>query len=66
MYYSSVGKEIGIRQGDKVLAVHSDAMHPYDLGGACPRFMIDDEDETRLETAYSENYARSAIVKKEI
>jgi FAD/FMN-containing dehydrogenase len=41
-----------------------DAVHPYDLGGAYPNFMMDDEGEGRIKATFGENYARLAEVKK--
>jgi FAD/FMN-containing dehydrogenase len=41
-----------------------DAVHPYDLGGAYPNFMMDDEGDARLKASYGENYARLAALKK--
>jgi FAD/FMN-containing dehydrogenase len=41
-----------------------DAVHPFDLGGAYPNFMMDDESDGRLKATYGENYARLAAVKK--
>lgn len=41
-----------------------DTVHPYDLGGAYPNFMMDDEGDGRLKATYGENYARLAAVKK--
>ena len=41
-----------------------DAVHPFDLGGAYPNFMMDDEGDARLRATYGENYARLAEVKK--
>src|SRR5215475_6158855 len=41
-----------------------EAVHPFDLNGAYPNFMMDDEGEARLKAAYGENYARLAAVKK--
>jgi FAD/FMN-containing dehydrogenase len=41
-----------------------DAVHPFDLGGAYPNFMMDDEGDTRLRATYGENYGRLAAVKK--
>jgi FAD/FMN-containing dehydrogenase len=41
-----------------------DAVHPFDLGGAYPNFMMDDEGEARLKAAYGENFERLAAVKK--
>ncbi len=40
------------------------AIHPFDLGGAYPNFMMDDEGEARLKAAYGDNYVRLAAVKK--
>jgi FAD/FMN-containing dehydrogenase len=41
-----------------------DAVHPYNLGGAYPNFMMDDEGEARLKATFGDNYARLAAVKK--
>jgi FAD/FMN-containing dehydrogenase len=41
-----------------------DAVHPFDLGGAYPNFMMDDEGDARLKETYGDNYARLAAVKK--
>ena len=41
-----------------------DAVHPFNLGGAYPNFMMDDEGDARLKATYGENYARLAAVKK--
>jgi hypothetical protein len=40
-----------------------DAVHPFDLGGAYPNFMMDDEGDARLKATYGGNYARLAAVK---
>lgn len=40
------------------------AVHPFDLDGAYPNFMMDDEGEARLKATYGDNYARLAVVKK--
>jgi FAD/FMN-containing dehydrogenase len=40
-----------------------DAVHPFDLGGAYPNFVMDDEGEARLKATYGDNYARLAAVK---
>jgi hypothetical protein len=40
-----------------------EAVHPFDLGGAYPNFMIDGGD-ARLKATYGDNYARLATVKK--
>jgi FAD binding domain/Berberine and berberine like len=41
-----------------------EAVHPFDLGGAYPNFMMDDEGEARLKATYGDNYVRLAAVKK--
>jgi hypothetical protein len=41
-----------------------EAMHPFDLGGAYPNFMMDDEGDARLKATYGDNYARSAALKQ--
>jgi hypothetical protein len=41
-----------------------DAVHPFDLAGAYPNFMMDDEGDARLKAAFGANYARLAAVKK--
>jgi hypothetical protein len=41
-----------------------DAVHPFDLAGAYPNFMMDDEGDARLKATYGDNYARLASVKK--
>jgi FAD/FMN-containing dehydrogenase len=41
-----------------------DAVHPFDLGGAYPNFMMDDEGDTRLKATYGDNYARLVAAKK--
>ena len=41
-----------------------EAVHPFDLGGAYPNFMMDDEGDARIKATYGDNYARLAIVKK--
>jgi len=40
-----------------------EAVHPFDLGGAYPNFMMDDEGDARLKATYGGNYARLAAVK---
>jgi FAD/FMN-containing dehydrogenase len=40
-----------------------EAVHPFDLGGAYPNFMMDDEGDSRLRASYGENYERLAAVK---
>jgi FAD/FMN-containing dehydrogenase len=41
-----------------------EAVHPYDLGGAYPNFMMDDEGDARIRATFGDNYARLAAVKK--
>ncbi|MGK7871518.1 FAD-binding oxidoreductase [Falsiroseomonas sp. E2-1-a20] len=41
-----------------------DAVHPFDLGGAYPNFMMDDEGDARLKASFGGNYPRLAAVKK--
>ena len=40
------------------------AVHPYNLPGAYPNFMMDDEGEARVKAAYGPNYDRLAAAKK--
>ena len=40
-----------------------EAVHPFDLGGAYPNFMMDDEGDARLKATYGDNYGRLAAVK---
>jgi FAD/FMN-containing dehydrogenase len=40
------------------------AIHPHNLAGAYPNFMMDDEAEGRLQATYGGNYARLADLKK--
>ena len=39
------------------------AVHPFDLAGAYPNFMMDDEGEGRLRATYGDNYPRLAALK---
>jgi len=41
-----------------------EAVHPFDLGGAYPNFMMDDEGAARLKATYGDNYQRLAAVKQ--
>jgi FAD/FMN-containing dehydrogenase len=41
-----------------------EAVHPYDLGGAYPNFMMDDEGDARLKATYGDNYERLGGVKR--
>jgi FAD/FMN-containing dehydrogenase len=40
------------------------AVHPFDLAGAYPNFMMDDEGEARVKASYGDNYPRLAALKK--
>jgi FAD/FMN-containing dehydrogenase len=40
------------------------AVHPFDLAGAYPNFMMDDEGEARVKAAFGQNYERLASLKK--
>jgi hypothetical protein len=40
------------------------AVHPFNQGGGYVNFMMDDEQEGRIEAAYGGNYARLAAVKE--
>jgi FAD/FMN-containing dehydrogenase len=39
------------------------AIHPYDLDGAYPNFMMDDEADGRLRATYGDNYPKLAAIK---
>lgn len=41
-----------------------EAVHPYDLDGAYPNFMMDDEGDARIKETFGENYGRLQAVKK--
>ena len=41
-----------------------EAVHPFDLAGAYPNFMMDDEGEARLKSTYGDNYKRLGELKK--
>jgi FAD/FMN-containing dehydrogenase len=41
-----------------------EAVHPFDLAGAYPNFMMDDEGEARVRAAFGDNYERLAVLKK--
>ena len=41
-----------------------EAVHPFNLAGAYPNFMMDDEGEARVRAAYGDNYERLAALKK--
>ena len=38
-------------------------MHPFDLSGAYPNFMMDDEGDARLKSTLGGNYRRLAALK---
>ena len=38
-------------------------MHPFDLAGAYPNFMMDDEGDGRIRASYGDNYPRLAAIK---
>ena len=40
-----------------------DAVHPFDLGGGYPNFMMGDEADDRVQATYGPNYARLAAIK---
>jgi hypothetical protein len=40
------------------------AVHPFNLPGAYPNFMMDDEGEARVKAGYGQNYDRLASLKK--
>jgi FAD/FMN-containing dehydrogenase len=40
-----------------------EAVHPYNLGGGYPNFMMDDEAESRLRATYGDNYERLSRLK---
>jgi FAD/FMN-containing dehydrogenase len=39
------------------------AVHPYDLGGAYPNFMMDDEGDARVKASFGDNYPRLSQLK---
>ena len=39
------------------------AVHPFDLAGAYPNFMMDDEGDARVRASYGDNYPRLAALK---
>ena len=41
-----------------------EAVHPFDLQGAYPNFMMDDEGDARLQATYGDNYARLSAIKR--
>jgi hypothetical protein len=41
-----------------------EAVHPYNLGGAYPNFMMDDEGDSRLRNTYGNNYEKLVALKR--
>jgi FAD/FMN-containing dehydrogenase len=41
-----------------------EAVHPYNLGGAYVNFLMDDENDDRVEASYGANYKRLSEIKK--
>jgi hypothetical protein len=41
-----------------------EAIHPYNLGGAYVNFMMDDENDGRVQASYGPNYQRLQAIKK--
>jgi FAD/FMN-containing dehydrogenase len=41
------------------------AVHPYDLAGAYPNFMMDDEGDERVRATFGDNYPRLAAIKQQ-
>jgi FAD/FMN-containing dehydrogenase len=41
-----------------------DAVHRFDMSGAYPNFMMDDEGDARLKATYGDNYKRLTVLKK--
>ncbi len=41
-----------------------EAVHPYDMAGAYPNFMMDDEGQARLMASYGDNYPRLVALKQ--
>jgi hypothetical protein len=41
-----------------------EAVHPYNLAGASPNFMMDDKDDARLKATFGDNYDRLTAAKK--
>jgi hypothetical protein len=39
-------------------------VHPFNLGGAYVNFMMDDENEGRIQASYGPNYPRLAEIKR--
>jgi FAD/FMN-containing dehydrogenase len=41
------------------------AVHPYDLAGAYPNFMMDDEGDDRVRATFGDNYPRLSAIKQQ-
>jgi hypothetical protein len=41
-----------------------DAIHPFNLGGAYPNFMMDDEGDSRLKATFGDNHPRLVAAKR--
>jgi FAD/FMN-containing dehydrogenase len=41
------------------------AVHPYDLPGAYPNFMMDDEGDDRVRATFGDNYPRLSAIKQQ-
>ena len=41
-----------------------EAIHPFNPGGAYVNFLMDDEDEGRIQAAYGDNYERLSKIKR--
>ena len=39
-------------------------VHPFDMAGAYPNFMMDDEGEARLKATFGANYPRLVTIKR--
>jgi FAD/FMN-containing dehydrogenase len=55
------GKAQAVTQWTKA---YWEAVHPFDLGGAYPNFMMDDEGDARLKATYGSNFDRLVAVKR--
>ena len=40
------------------------SVHPYNLGGAYPNFMMDDEGDARIRASFGDNYGRLSEIKR--
>jgi hypothetical protein len=65
MVIAGVGSDPGQAPSLKKWATNYwDAVHPFDLGGAYPNFMMDNEGEARLKATYGDNYIRLGKLKQ--